>query len=63
MSNMEGLERGYLELIKIAKGLNGASWSQVAMLKARVAKTLMLSWNARGKRKQALTAAIRSIAA
>jgi teichuronic acid biosynthesis glycosyltransferase TuaG len=49
MSNMQGLENGYLQLLKNVGFLNGVSLSDQIYLRIKVAKILFLSWLSTGK--------------
>lgn len=60
MSNLNGLERGYLELIRAAKPLQGVSRVDHAILRLKIAKILFLSWWAAGERGRCVTAAMRA---
>jgi glycosyltransferase involved in cell wall biosynthesis len=44
MSNLQGLQEGYLQLIAEVKKLQGASRVNFFMLKAKIAKIMFLSW-------------------
>lgn len=63
MSNLRGLERGYLQLIDVARGLTNRSMLDIMVLKAKIAKILLLSWAAKGQRKKGLSAVARALLA
>ncbi len=57
MSNMEGLEEGYFELLDSVMKLNGISISDVIFLRLRIARILLLSWRTRGRLNRGIAAA------
>lgn len=61
MSNMQGLENGYLQLLKNVGFLNGVSLSDQIYLRIKVAKILFLSWLSKGKVARAFMAVAKCI--
>ncbi|MBL4775796.1 MAG: glycosyltransferase [Mariprofundus sp.] len=55
MANMEGLERGYLQLLIAIRGLAGVSTFSLTLLRLKVAKILFLSWGNRAQWRQAFS--------
>lgn len=54
MSNLDGLEAGYLELLRQVSGMERTSKRTYAYLRRRVKRILFLSWLRQGKPKKAL---------
>jgi hypothetical protein len=48
MSDLTGLERGYLELIRLVKTLENSDWLDLLNLRVRISKIMLLSWGAAG---------------
>jgi glycosyltransferase involved in cell wall biosynthesis len=61
MSNMNGLELGYLQLITKVKSLRSANRIDHAILRFKIAKILFLSWWAAGEQWRGITAAMKAV--
>ena len=61
MSDMEGLENGYLQLLRNVSHLRGCSVLDFLFLRLKVARTLFLCWRTKGNLKKAFSAATKSL--
>ena len=61
MSNMKGLEQGYLALLTELGTLPRVDWADLVRSRMRVARILALSWCARGEWPRGLLAGCRAI--
>lgn len=61
MSKMEGLEKGYLELLREVRKIDNVSFYDVVFLRLKIARILFLSWNARNQLGKGIVAATRAI--
>ncbi|WLE98254.1 MAG: glycosyltransferase family 2 protein [Candidatus Electrothrix communis] len=55
MSNIDGLEKGYLQLLQFTKLSRNVSWMAQNVLQLKIAKILFLSWLSVGKRKRSIS--------
>lgn len=58
MSNMQGIQDGYIQLLSCVTSLNGVTLIDMLYLRLRVARILFLSWLSRGRSLKGLLGAI-----
>jgi glycosyltransferase involved in cell wall biosynthesis len=61
MSNMDGLEKGYLDLLELIDERGIAAGYTRQLLKCRIAKILFLSWRAKGQTSHGLGSALNAL--